>query len=180
MKKANLLMLIVSGVILFTSCGKDGMNGDTYIAIFDGGEDYVSYWDNNSAVSSGGSFETYYYSSPGTYNYEYTVGDYWAYQDEWSYNTYSGTYTLSVNKGEEGALFKNGDDGRDKYYDFECGYYGSNLSYNNKCINITEPISLSDTTIYFDGYYMIVTRNIMPANYKSLNKPKFQKIKGGL
>lgn len=180
MKKWKYLMLIVTGIILFSSCGKDGLDGTSYIAINDSqysDEFCTSYWDDNPSIPYGISWGTYYQSSPGTYDYEYDVSYYNSYTETWWDETVTGTYTLTENKGEKGGLFKNGVDGSDKYYDFYCNCSSAYLSY--KSSNLSEPICLPDTVIYYDGYQMVITRKIMPDDYKSINHPKLIKEKGG-
>ena len=101
-----LLILVVSISMMLGGCGKDGKNGDAYLAI-DWVFTPVTYWDNNSGIPDTFYKGTFYQVNPGTYNFEYTA---------WDYSYYSGTYTLVINKGTKGGFMKDGKDGRDIYY----------------------------------------------------------------
>jgi major membrane immunogen (membrane-anchored lipoprotein) len=107
MKKGIVILLLAASLgIMITGCGKDGADGLAFLAI-----DWVftpqSYWDNNAGIPSPFTQGTYYQVSPGTYNFEYTA---------WDYTYYSGTYTLTINKGKKGSFLQDGKDGEDKYY----------------------------------------------------------------
>jgi len=125
MKKArnglikNLHSLCLIGVItlgllsftMLTGCGKDGDDGQSFIAI-----DWVyspqSYWDNNSAVPYGFYAGQYYNSQAGTYDFRYTA---------WDGSSWVGTYTITVDEGEDAdffLLFVDGEDGVDRYFKF--------------------------------------------------------------
>lgn len=177
MKKVLFKSLYLIGAVLitvlFSSCGKEGENGEAYIAIFNSQNSNsvtTGYWDNNPGVSYGSSWGTYYFTEPGTYNYDYDVSWQNPNSGVWWDRNYTGTYTIGINKGEDGGLFKDGADGTDRRYKFYCNYNGASFGYKSGTID--NIISLPDTIIYYDGYYVIITRNIMPDNYISPNKPK--------
>ncbi len=182
MKKKNLLFLFVSGIVLLSSCGKDGMNGKSFLAIHDSeysNEVCTRYWDDNDDIPYGFSYGTYYQTKPGTYNYEYDVSVYDSNTGvEVGTTTVSGNYTITINLGEKGGLLKDGKDGSDKHYDFYCDFAGADITH--QLINSTKPIILPDTTIFYNGYQMIITRKIMPKDFTSTHKPKFQIIKKDL
>ena len=103
---------------LCVGCGRDGDDGDAYIAL-----NWVYapnyYWDNNPAIPIVFYRGAYYRSSPGAYDFGYEAyeGSQWV-----------GTYTIAIDKGEDGGLFTDGDDGRDRY--FTLWLYSSGPSLN--------------------------------------------------
>lgn len=110
MKKSVIILLAISlfCVFLMIGCGKDGKDGSAFVAI-----DWVyaplNCYDNNPAIPSTFYRGQYYKTSPGTYNGSYTA---------WDGSYYSGTYTITINEGEDGGFFfwDEGDGGKDKYY----------------------------------------------------------------
>ncbi len=67
--------IIMLGGLLFSSCGKDGDDGDIYLAIFNKNAVY-SYWDDNPGIPYGFTYGRYYYCSPRVYSYEYESENY--------------------------------------------------------------------------------------------------------
>jgi hypothetical protein len=92
--------------LFFVACGKDGEDGDAFIAItwvygpFD-------YWTDDPAIPSIFYNNKYYQCYPGNYNYTY-----WAWDD----SIWSGSYRIYINEGEEAKGFKDGEDGADIYF----------------------------------------------------------------
>jgi len=106
MKKIAVLILTCIGLLMLTGCGKDGRDGSVFLQL-----DYaylpLAYADNNADIPSSFSYNVYYECYAGTYSFHYTA---------WDGSTWSGTYTLSINYGQQGRLFSDGADGRDTYY----------------------------------------------------------------
>ena len=116
MKKLLLFLSLFVGVILFSGCAKDGENGKAFLSFtWDAYVDY--YWDDNSNIPTPIYSYTEYEVGAGTYNYEYGcsdgAGNYWGFE---------GTYQITVNPGESGSLFTDGENGDDSYFTF--GLYG--------------------------------------------------------
>jgi len=107
----NLLIFLLTLISTLTlnSCGKDGSDGTAYCAVYLGYGVY-GYGDNNPAIPSVFVNGQYYQGQGGTYSYFY--------EDDSFY--YSGEYTLTQNKGEDGGLITDGDDGEDTYFTNYC------------------------------------------------------------
>ncbi|MBN2833360.1 MAG: hypothetical protein JXR48_00180 [Candidatus Delongbacteria bacterium] len=102
-------VLLLLGLLLLISCGKDGSDGNVYCAVYLGYGVY-GYYDNNPGIPSTFYNGEYYKSSAGTYDF--------GYEDDYKY--YWGTYTLTQNEGEAGGVFTDGDDGEDTYFTNYC------------------------------------------------------------
>lgn len=107
-KQLTFIGLLIS-FFLFSGCGKDGIAGDAYLAL--DWDWYVDgYNDNNPSLPNVVSRNFDYSTDPGTYECEYICSDgsgsvwYWEHQ-----------YTISINPGENGKLFRRGEDGKDRY-----------------------------------------------------------------
>ena len=91
------------------------------------------HWDNNPGIPYGFIEGVYYQCSPGTYNYDY--------EDDYAY--YWGTYTLTIEYGEDGEMFwVDGDDGDDSYFTLNCNsdyYRGERGEKVNREITKQEP-----------------------------------------
>lgn len=162
MKKSILLFVItIATVVTFNSC-QDGSPGYIYFSA-DSPTQYCYYFtyytDNNPGFPVGGYFDTYYSCSAGTYDYEYYVSSSCGYID---YHVW-GTYTLSADPGETwdpvtmGVLIS-GADGQNRYYDLNCEYNGTTLTYK---LPQTDPIKFDTTYICKGGAKMRVTGNIV-------------------
>jgi hypothetical protein len=122
-------------------CGIDGREGTSYLAF--NWDWYVdSYWDNNPGVPSTINAFSDYRVNPRTYSYEYAcsdgLGDYWGYE---------GTYSIRFNNsGESASLFRDGDNGRDRYHLFFLGGFGSTFSVDER--SIPEPQKEPKTIIH--------------------------------
>lgn len=105
MKLALFVLLLLA---LFTSCGDDGESGEASIAI-----DWVGrpnyYDDTNPAIP-----QVFY---PGQY-YHAVVGTFTFLYEAWDASVWSGSYTVSLDPGEDGGFFPwdDGEDGEDKYF----------------------------------------------------------------
>jgi len=144
MKKIFVILIII--IFIIGCMGKDGDDGNAYLKIklYSG---VTSYWDNNPSIPYGFSESTFYHCSPGTFNYEYDLDDgtYWY-----------GTYTLTIEHGTDGEIFwKDGDDGRDKYYTLKCyfsgpdfdveyGYWGKDCKLNSKGVITLKNVKNND------------------------------------
>lgn len=125
--KKNLITFLL--MFLLMSCGKDGNDGLAYLQFT--WDWYVdSYSDSNSNTPSTINKNTSYKVNPGTYTYDYNCSD-----GEGGYWGYEGTYTISINKGEEAALFSDGEDGRDKHYTFSLSGNGGTFGTKSNKIN---------------------------------------------
>ena len=123
----NPRVLVVSfAITMMSSCivitdedyGPHGDDGRAYFAIdYDFNPPY-SYWDNNPSMPNNPFFGEYYRTMDGTYNFEYFINPY----DYWY-----GTYTIHINRGEDGQPFGvAGADGADTYLMLICnddGFY---------------------------------------------------------
>jgi hypothetical protein len=121
-KKISVLFL----TLLFFGCGKDGSSGKSFVAL--DWDWYVdAYSDNNPSIPSTISKNFDYSSGVGSYKgiYQCSNGS----GSEWYWEF---TYKTSVNSGEEGKLFKSGDNGKNKHYKL----YLDGL--NNASITVTE------------------------------------------
>lgn len=116
--------------LLLTSCGKDGSPGDAYLAL--DWDWYVDgYSDDNPDLPGAISRNFDYSTSPGSYHCTYICsdgsGDVWY----WEYD-----YTIKINHGENGKLFRKGDDGKDRYHKmFLNGLYTPTFTVTEKNAN---------------------------------------------
>ncbi len=120
MKRFFLVLIsLCSIVLLLSGCGDDGADGSVSIQL-NHVDQPLSYWDNNPGIPNSFYYKTFYRCSPGTYNFEYT---------DWDEGEWSGTYTLTVNKGKKHSGFSDGDDGKDKFYTLNLFSIGPSISY---------------------------------------------------
>jgi len=134
MKKFFILMILVG---LMIGCGVDGKDGKAYLRIT--WDWYVdSYSDNNSDTPYNIYDGTYYETAPGSYSYSYDcsdgIGNYWS---------YSGTYTITVDKGEKAGLFADGEDGEDSRFTLYLTGYKSRENSNASSINKSRNIEIN-------------------------------------
>lgn len=129
MKKLFIFFAMFISIILLSGCGEDGQEGRAYLS-FDW-DWYVDWYnDNNPGVPYYIYENTDYESSAGTYSFEYGCSD-----GQGNFWSFYGTYTLTVNPGEEGSLFSDGADGADKFYTLYLR--GSGAWLNKPSVNIT-------------------------------------------
>ena len=127
MKTAKLYLPILMVLFAVVGCGKAGAPGDAYFSL--DWDWYVDgYNDNNPSIPNAVSRNFNYGTGPGSYNCEYVCSDgsgnvwYWEY-----------TYTISINPGEDGKLFRSGDDGKNRYHQlFLHGLSEPSMSVNEK------------------------------------------------
>jgi hypothetical protein len=101
-------MIFMTFAILLSGCGKDGHKGNASIAF--NWDWYVDgYNDDNPAVPPTIAKNFNYSTQAGEYNCEYACSD--GSGDEWFW-TYK--YTIVINAGKPGKLFRKGDDGKDR------------------------------------------------------------------
>lgn len=102
--------------MMFVSCTQTGEDGKAYISftweVIDSNYKVTSYSDDNPNTPVGNQLNEneFYETLPGTYNFEYKV------LSNGELYSYSGKYTITVNKGEPGGIASNGADGEDIYY----------------------------------------------------------------
>lgn len=101
-----MISLFLASIFLLTGCpGRDGEDGQAYVAISYSQTQPVSYWDNNDSIPYGLRYGNYYYSQPGIYDFEYFVS---------ADQSWAGTYEVYKNYGERGHDFmSDGEDGAD-------------------------------------------------------------------
>lgn len=110
------IIALISVTSFITSCGKDGIDGETYLSISDDGNCISSYTDDNPCIPYGFSYGVSYGPcDEGTYDYEY----YFCSSSGWY-----GTYSIYVNEGTEGGFLHNGEDGSDEWSTFYLGTGG--------------------------------------------------------
>lgn len=143
---AKYSMLLFITILL--GCGKDGMKGNAKVAL--DWDWYVdAYSDNNSAIPSTISKNKDYNTGVGTFNGIYFCSD--GTGDEWYWEF---SYTISINEGEPGKLFRKGDDGKDKYFKINLhGLMKPTVSVSEKSENqpaklIKEALVKTDFNIY--------------------------------
>jgi len=145
-------------VSFFTSCGKDGLDGDSYIS-FEWDWYVDSYTDDNSSTPSTINENTYYQVYPGTYYFSYECsdldGNFWG---------FDGSYHIYINEGEPGSFLTDGDNGKDNY--FTLSLSGSGYDFYNKntpekkdslndscCIDFTQYEKVYFDSVYHETYY---------------------------
>ena len=128
--------LIYFLLVILCSCGKDGIDGNIYLAITPGGNCIDSYTDNNYSIPYGFIYGySYGPCDDGTYSYTY----YFCGGGGWQ-----GTYSIHRNPGTEGGFLHSGDDGADRYFTFTLGAGGGYIS--GKANNDLPQPSESDTS----------------------------------
>ena len=115
------LVLLLISMMGLTGCGDDGDDGNSYTAI-DWVYAPISYWDDNPGIPYGFNRGEYYLTQAGTYNFEYIA---------WDGSGYIGTYTITIDEGEDGNLFFDGDDGEDWYFTFWLYSWGPIINTNS-------------------------------------------------
>ncbi|MDO9577761.1 MAG: hypothetical protein Q7J16_07745 [Candidatus Cloacimonadales bacterium] len=167
------LIILVFGIMLIMGCGADGKDGKAYLRIT--WDWYVdSFYDNNPDTPYNVYEDTYYETDPGSYTYSYDcsdgLGNYWS---------YSGTYTITIDKGEKGGLFTAGEDGEDSYFYLDLTGYASRDNSNDNStskskktelnrdneinLSLYEKIKISDMkseTFYSGNYRMDVSKQM--------------------
>lgn len=110
MKTLFIFLVLLFTFGLFTSCGSDGSDGRAYIS--HSWDWYVDWYEDSNYDTPSTIYQyTDYETSPGSFSYEYGcsdgLGNYWGYY---------GTYTITINQGEDGGFLTSGDDGADNYF----------------------------------------------------------------
>lgn len=122
MKKIAVLVLACAGLFMLAGCGKDGKDGNVFLQL-----DYatmpLAYSDNNSDIPYSFNYNVYYECYAGTYSFHYTA---------WDGSMWNGTYTLTINYGQQGNLFSDGADGRDKFYTLFLYSSGPSFSFQKR------------------------------------------------
>lgn len=145
-KQLTLTTLLFASLLLF-GCGKDGSPGDASLAL--DWDWYVDgYNDNNPSLPDVITRNFYYSSGTGTYQSEYICSDgsgsvwYWEYE-----------YTISINQGEKGKLFRRGADGKDRSHKlFLHGLSGGSLSVSENSVSKPKKKGLKPYTLNTDDY----------------------------
>jgi len=121
MKTLLIFLMLIITFGLFTSCGSDGDDGRAYISFT--ADWYVDWYeDSNSATPYTIYQYTDYETSAGSFSYEYGCSD-----GQGSYWGYYGTYTITINQGEEGGFLSSGDDGADNYFRMDLSGWGTSF-----------------------------------------------------
>jgi len=136
MKVQFFTLLLIGSIVssvFFTSCGKDGADGKSYVAI-----DYEypkpdTYWDDNDDVPYGFTWGANYLSESGKFvDFTYEYYNYEGYNHKWS-----GYYTLAyAGDGEDGKMFSDGADGKNAYTKMYCVVTGDNWLERTKSSNL--------------------------------------------
>jgi len=172
--KTFITSLILSLMVVFvSSCtgpdGPNGKDGKAYAAVTSSDGTLQSGWYFASFPSSGAYSNEYYSALPGTYSCLFETGYY--YGSYYYYEDWSGTYTISINKGTAGGKGKifwqkgdAGQNGADKYYKLDCRYdIGLGVSSENNFWKRGNSSTVPDTSVvgkvytrdYSDGSYDI-------------------------
>lgn len=114
--KKLLVTLMIAVVTLIAGCGSDGNDGNAYVA-YDWTYEPYEIIDTNPSTPSVVYAASYFQSQPGTYYFSY----------ENYYSSWTGVYTVTINKGEDGSFIADGDDGNDKYFDIFLSTSGPTL-----------------------------------------------------
>lgn len=115
--KNLLVALTIAAVTLIAGCGSDGNDGKAYVA-YDWTYEPSALNDTNPSTPDTVYAATYFQTQPGTYYFGY---------DNY-YSSWTGVYTVTINKGKDGGLIADGDDGEDKYFDIYLSSSGPTFS----------------------------------------------------
>lgn len=202
MKRRWYLCVLLAAMLalVLVGCGKDGLPGNAYLGVWvDYSEADAIYYMYTSVLP--GTFHygleeygvaltstTYYLETPGTFYYEYAL-DYVLGSTEYFSDYWYGYMTIAVNAGAKGGLFTDGANGKDRYYDWILGWYGSTLSYDrassaSKATGLApvaysqqKPIEL-DSTLYTAGPVRTITKTDGPYTITLTERP--YTLKGSL
>jgi len=108
LKKVFIVFFAIAFTTILISCGEDGSDGDAFIGFNWVGT--VWYSDNIPSTPSKPEYGEWYNTQPGKYtlNYYHELNP----GIDWEL-----TFTISINKGTEGGLITDGEDGDDKYFE---------------------------------------------------------------
>lgn len=142
--------------VVFSGCGKDGAAGDAYLSL--DWDWYVDgYNDNNPDLPNTISRNFDYSTDPGTFQCEYVCSDgsgsvwYWEYE-----------YTIKINAGEDGRLFRRGDDGKDRYHQmFLHGLSEPSVSVNEKNAGKSVKKELEAYTLNTDDFNKVYQGDVI-------------------
>lgn len=163
--KACVVLLILS---ILLSCGQDGKDGKAFIR-FTWISGVNSYVDSNPDTPSSIYSDTYYETDPGDYVYEY----YW--QDNSGNNwLFEGWYTITINHGEEGGLFTDGEDGEDKHFHLHLSGFSDKYSQSNDIEKqnkeeMNKIVLSADSGIDLSNYQKIHVKDMKTETYYSGN-----------
>ena len=97
-----IILFFTSCVVIDTTPGPNGRDGNAYFGVDYEYEAPYSYWDNNESIPFNPALGEYYRTNPGIYEFEYFINEY-----EYWY----GTYEIWINPGGIGG--PNGEPGYD-------------------------------------------------------------------
>lgn len=181
MKKIFTTLSIALATLTITSCGEDGLDGEYFIRV-NNAASISSYWDNNSCIPYNMTYNYYYGAcdNTGSFSYEYylTSGGGW-----------TGTYSVSVTKGESGKTFRDGEDAPDRYYTLSLYSTGMNTDWRihqpDNNVEVTDKTRFLsafntsedhvDVTVDMGGYKMHITGDRLPIGSKPKHTPKYIK-----
>jgi hypothetical protein len=147
MKRPPLVLIVIIFIIpiLICACGEDGEDGKAYLAL-----DWVAapnwYNDDNPGTPPSGYRGVDYESEAGTYSISY---------EAWDGSRWSGTYKITVDKGEDGQLFSDGDDGEDSYftlclYSIGPSFYDFGIASEEEDIVASKGIIIDDSSELYE------------------------------
>ena len=119
------VMMSVSCIVVYDH-GPDGLDGEAFFGL-----DYhfsapYSYWDDNPYIPYDPVLSQFYWTEPGTYDFEYFVNEY----DYWH-----GTYSIWIEQGTSGGPYNEpGIDGIDTYLMLFCdpnGWHEDRFEYKD-------------------------------------------------
>ena len=168
MKKIQYILAIITP-LLFTSCivvdttyGPDGRDGNAYFGIDYEHRAPYSYWDNNNSVPYNPIFGEYYHTYAGVYEFEYFINP---------YDYYYGTYEVWTNRGGPGGYHgAHGYDGMDTYLMLITdpnGYHQHSEGYR---VDQTIPLVIEKKTDKFNYKITIQKGNVKT---RKAHEPKF-------
>ena len=129
--------------VLLSSCAEDGVDGSYYISVNDVAC-IADYTDNNDCVPYGMSYYHSYGPCDNTgsmnYTFHYCGGGGW-----------TGTYSIYVNEGGPKKLFRDGEDGADRYYSLDLTSSGLSYDYRSTTHTGKEDFTQKDFVAEFDN-----------------------------
>jgi hypothetical protein len=168
MKHLKLILAIItplffaSCVVVDSSPGPNGRDGNAYFGVDYEHSAPYSYWDNNSSIPFNPILGEYYHTYPGVYEFEYFINP---------YDYYYGTYEVFINRGGLGGSYgEPGYDGADTYLMFIADYDGYHSHRENFKTSASEPVVIEEKTDKFNYKITIQKGN---TSIRPAQQPKF-------
>jgi len=142
MKKSFLTVILMGSIVssmFFTSCGSDGKDGKSYVAISYESPMPDTYTDDNNDVPYGFTWGANYLTESGKFvNFEYEYYNYNGSNIKWV-----GYYTLAyAGDGEDAGMFSDGEDGKNAYTKMYCVVNGDNWLERTKSAEINSNMDM--------------------------------------